>query len=87
MRIERADHALERSLDELLVGNLPAVHVVLPDGLQHAGEQLNVLVGIFLGSGLGVREVKPRAKEEVQAKHGHEQSEKEAAFHNSVGRR
>ncbi len=87
VRVQRADHALERGVDELLVGDLSAIDVVLPDGFQHAGEQLNVLVGVFLGGGLGVREIEPRAEEEVQAEHGHKQAKEKASLHKTVVRK
>ena len=38
VRIERADHALERGFDEAVVGQVRAVHITRADFFQHLGE-------------------------------------------------
>ena len=38
MRVQRAEHALERSVREVLIGHLLLIHIILPDELQCARE-------------------------------------------------
>ena len=57
VRVEHADHAPQRAVDEILVRQLAAVDVVAPDALEYVDEQVEIGVGIVgarVGVGLGI---------------------------------
>ena len=57
VRVEHADHAPQRAVDEVLVRQLAAIDVVAPDALEYVDEQVEIGVGIVgarVGVGLGI---------------------------------
>ena len=76
MRVERRKHALERAVDELLVGGLVGIDVSLPDRFKNLGEKFHLLeAGVFLRLLLGKssgsrRKTADRRREASQFKGG-----------------
>ena len=75
VRVERIEHPFQRVVNQFFVGEFIPVHIVSAHPLQHAGEQLHVLVPhIILFTRLGVRKVDAGPEEQIERESGEKQA-------------
>ena len=81
VRVERVKHPLHRALDQLLVRDLVAVHVILAHALQHGGEQLEVRIRVVLFRRADILAVNLRTDEKIDGERTQQQAVGELSFH------
>ena len=83
MRVERAEHPLERGVDQVLITDFVAVHIFLAHFFHHIGQQFVTVVRAVVGDGggLGGIEINPRAQHQIGGEQGQQKGVKDTAFH------
>src|SRR5436190_13661345 len=81
VRVERAQHAFERPVDQVLITELIAVNVFLPDAVEDRGAEPEVGQGIVLLGGLHIIEVGDGAEDQIDSKRPKHHPKKNTTFH------
>ena len=68
-------------MDEVLIGELATIDVIIAHLVQHDAEELQLRVGIFLFRALDGRKVDLCAYEKIRAKQSHERAIQDTSFH------
>ena len=81
MGIKSAEHALERAVDQFLVGEIPAIDIIIAHLFQHGGEEFQLRIGIVLLRALHGRKIDLGANENIGPEQGEQRAIEDASFH------
>jgi hypothetical protein len=81
VRVQRAEHAFKRAVDEILVAELVAVDVLLTHSIQDSGEQPKIGQGIVLLRSLNIIEVSDGTEEQIDCEGSEQHPVENTTFH------
>ena len=81
VRIERVEHPFERAIDQILIGKLLAVHIVLAHALHDDRKQLQARIGRVLLGRLGGAKKQARPDQQIEAQRNSQNPVHHSSFH------